>query len=157
MINQFKEKITYNEQTEKVSWTTLADTYTLPSQYQEVEYIENCNGCKHGTTTTGGRIVLDDFKMSDVPLNGTLNIDFNMSNIAAPSAATAFVWFGGGRFTAATNGQSYDMSVWTYNTTQDVNGNKIDAKKAFYVTCAPAHLFYSHGSLTSVIDRKSVV
>ena len=62
MINQFNERITYNEQTEKVSWTTLADTYTLPSQYKEVEYIENCNGCKHGTTVTGGRIVLDAFK-----------------------------------------------------------------------------------------------
>ena len=152
MINQFKEKITYNEQTEKVSWTTLADTYTLPSQYQEVEYIENCNECKHGNTATGGRIVLDDFKMSDVHLNDTLNIDFNMSNINAPSTFQGSVWFGGGRFTAATNGQSYDIGVWSYQTDRDVDGSKIDTKKAFFVTCAPAHLYYSHGSLTSAME-----
>ena len=149
MINQFKEKITYNEQTEKVSWVTLADTYTLPSQYQEVEYIENCNGCKHGTTVTGGRIVLDDFKMSDVPLNGTLNIDFNMSNINAPSNTS---WFGCGRFTAASGGQSYDLSVWTYNTTQGPDGSKIDKKQVFFVLCAPQNFYWSHGSYTSVME-----
>lgn len=152
MINQFKEKITYNAQTEKVSWVTLADTYTLPSQYQEVEYIENCNGCKHGTTVTGGRIVLDDFKMSDVHINGTLNIDFNMSNINSPSTFQGNVWFGGGRFTAATDGQSYDISVWSYITENDVDGSNIDIKKAFYVTCAPAHFHYSYGCYTSVME-----
>ena len=45
MSNQFNERITYNEQTENVSWVTHADTYTLPSQYQGVENIENCKGC----------------------------------------------------------------------------------------------------------------
>ena len=150
MINQFNERITYNEQTEKVSWATLADTYTLPSQYQEVEYIENCKGCKHGNTATGGRIVLDDFKMSDVKLNDTLNIDFNMSNINAPSNTS---WFGGGRFTAATDGQSYDIGVWSYKTTVDVNNTSIGGeKKAFYVMCAPAHFYYTHGSYTSVME-----
>ena len=149
MINQFKEKITYNEQTEKVSWVTHADTYTLPSQYQEVEYIENCKGCKHGNTETGGRIVLDDFKMSDVHLNDTLNIDFNMSNINAPATT---VWFGGGRFTTATGGQTYDMSVFTYDTTKDVNGNNIsEAKKVFYVTCAPVH-WWNKFCYTSLIE-----
>ena len=152
MINQFNERITYNEQTEKVSWTTLADTYTLPSQYQEVEYIENCKGCKHGTKATGGRIVLDGFKMSDVPLNGTLNIDFNMSNINSPSTFQGNVWFGGGRFTAPTDGQSYDISVWSYQTDRDVDGSKIDIKKAFYVTCAPYHFDYSDGCYTSVME-----
>ena len=149
MINQFNERITYNEQTEKVSWVTHADTYTLPSQYQEVEYIENCKGCKHGTTATGGRIVLDDFKMSDVKLNDTLNIDFNMSNINAPSNTT---WFGCGRFTAASGGQTYDMSVWTYNTTDNVDGSKIDKKQVFFVVFAPQNFFWSHGSYTSVME-----
>ena len=149
MINQFNERIIYNEQTEKVSWATLADTYTLPSQYQEVEYIENCKGCKHGTTVTGGRIVLDDFKMSDVKLNDTLNIDFNMSNINAPSNSS---WFGCGRFTAATGGQSYDLSVWTYNTTQGPDGSKIDTKQVFFVICAPQNFYWSHGSYTSVME-----
>ena len=148
MINQFKEKITYNEQTENVSWTTLADTYTLPSQYQEVEYIENCNGCKHGTTTTGGRIVLDDFKMSDVPPNGTLNIDFNMSNINAPSNTS---WFGCGRFT--TNGAAiHDMSVWSYKTTKDVNDTSIgEAKWAFHAWYAPSFIA-SGDCYTSVME-----
>ena len=92
MINQFNERITYNEQTEKVSWVTLASMYPLPSQYTEVEYIENCTGCKHGTTATGGRIVLDDFKLTDVPKNATLNIDFNMSCINEPTKH--HIWFG---------------------------------------------------------------
>ena len=148
MINQFKERITYDEQTEKVSWVTLADTYKLPSQYQEVEYIENCKGCKHGTTVTGGRIVLNDFKMSDVPLNGTLNIDFNMSNINAPSNTA---WFGGGRF--ANNGAAtHDMSVWTHRTTVDVNGTSIEAKWAFNAWCAPAFTNSVDGCYTSVIE-----
>lgn len=149
MINQFKEKITYNEQTENVSWTTLADTYTLPSQYQEVEYIENCNGCKHGSKATGGRIVLDDFKMSDVPLNGTLNIDFNMSNINTPSNTS---WFGGGRFTA--DGKAtHDMSVWSYKTTVDVNGVNIgEAKWAFHAWYAPSFIASGDGSYTSVME-----
>ena len=149
MINQFKEKTTYNEQTEKVSWTTLADTYTLPSQYQEVEYIENCKGCKHDTKVTGGRIVLDDFKMSDVPLKGTLNIDFNMSNINAPSNTS---WFGCGRFTD--NGAAtHDMSVWSYRTTVDVNGDAIaEAKWPFHAWCAPAFIASGDGCYTSVIE-----
>ena len=148
MINQFNEKITYDEQTEKVSWVTHADTYKLPSQYQEVEYIENCKGCKHGTTVTGGRIVLNDFKMSDVPLNGTLNIDFNMSNINAPSNTA---WFGGGRFDA--NGAAtHDMSVWTHRTTVDVNGTSIEAKWAFHAWCAPAFTNSVDGCYTSVIE-----
>ena len=149
MINQFKEKITYNEQTENVSWTTLADTYTLPSQYKEVEYIENCKGCKHGTKATGGRIVLDGFKMSDVPLNGTLNIDFNMSNINAPSNTS---WFGGGRFTA--DGKAtHDMSVWSYKTTIDVNNTSIgEAKWAFHAWYAPSFIASGEGSYTSVME-----
>ena len=39
MINQFNERITYNDQTEKVSWVTLASMYPLLSQYTEVESI----------------------------------------------------------------------------------------------------------------------
>ena len=148
MINQFKERITYDEQTEKVSWVTHADKYKLPSQYQEVEYIENCTGCKHDTTVTGGRIVLNDFKMSDVTLNGTLNIDFNMSNINAPSNTS---WFGNGRF-ADTDAATYDMSVWTYNTTKDVNGTSIASKFAFHVWCAPAYTDSDHGCYTSVME-----
>ena len=149
MINQFNERITYNEQTEKVSWATLADTYTLPSQYQEVEYIENCKGCKHGAKATGGRIVLDDFKMSDVPINGTLNIDFNMSNINAPSNTS---WFGCGRFT--TNGAAiHDMSVWSYKTTKDVNDTSIgEAKWAFHAWYAPSFNGPREGSYTSVME-----
>ena len=148
MINQFNEKITYDEHTEKVSWVTRADTYILPSQYQEVEYIENCKGCKHGNTVTGGRIVLNDFKMSDVPINGTLNIDFNMSNINAPSNTS---WFGGGRF-ADGGTANHDMSVWTHRTTVDVNGTNIEAKWAFHAWCAPAFTASGDGCYTSVME-----
>lgn len=151
MINQFNERITYNEQTEKVSWETLASMYPLPSQYTEVEYIENCTGCKHGNITrgTGGRIVLDDFKLTDVPAGATLNIDFNMSCIKKPYNT---IWFGNGRFTSATGGQKYNVGVYTYDTTVDLNGNKFSPPKKLFCVQGFGYSFERNTCYTSLME-----
>lgn len=150
MINQFNERITYNEQTEKVSWVTLASMYPLPSQYTEVEYIENCTGCKHGTTATGGRIVLDDFKLTDVPKNATLNIDFNMSCINKPTKH--HIWFGSGRFMSATGGQRYNVGVYTYDIDIDLNGNKFSPKKMVFCVQGFGRSFERNTCYTSLME-----